>query len=278
MEPQERQETVNWMGAILQNLNRQEALWNRRQFLTQQFQPMTPPKQPWGYGHVALAALGIAIVAGLPLLVIVELIGSFPPLALLIRSLPDPVRFVTTSLIAILTPPAAGTVAGIFIRRHVNRKSIPQTNQRIAANNEVREAQNRQVAQQIEATDRELQQVRQQLGGIIAGRFPERYLHIEAVGFCLRMIQDMRADTVGQAINLYEEQLRHNDQMAAQQRIVEETQQVRRQVMVGTVVNSAMQGAAMGLANNHAKQARANADGNTAVIVDAIKGRKRQWF
>lgn len=42
---------------------------------------------------------------------------------------------------------------------------------------------------------------------VIAGRYPQMYLHDDAVAYCIELANNMRADTVKEAINLYEDNL-----------------------------------------------------------------------
>ena len=60
-------------------------------------------------------------------------------------------------------------------------------------------------------------------GSDIAGLYPQKYLFPDAVNFCQTMIEDMRADSIKEAINLYEDTM-YKEQMAALQHSMEVAQ------------------------------------------------------
>jgi hypothetical protein len=138
-----------------------------------------------------------------------------------------------------------------------NKLILPRQNGRAERINLQREAHNDAVWAEEQQVDAQLNQASRDFATSIGTRFPQAYLYDEAVVFCLQMVQNHRAASVSDALNLYDTELKHRqiqDMHAAQ---LAETQRMRKQAAVGNVINAAMQGAVIGTLRHEGAHTRA---------------------
>ena len=127
-----------------------------------------------------------------------------------------------------------------------------KANVKIDKQNEQIDAHNRQVYAQAQAIAEQLNEAGRIYSVSFAAGYPEAYAYDDAVGFALQAVQNHRANTVGEAINLYE-QFRHQQRMEqSQQAMLAEQERTRKQMAVGFVVNAALQGATIAAVNKAA--------------------------
>jgi len=138
---------------------------------------------------------------------------------------------------------------------------------------EAMSAGNELVAAEERHIDLQLQQLANQFSQYVHGRFPERYLDQEVVRFCASMVANHRANSVQDAINLYETELHRQRLENYAQAQLDEQRRATRVAMIGAVINAAghaataaavrQQGAATrNTLNQNAAAAQANADRN----------------
>ena len=131
---------------------------------------------------------------------------------------------------------AVGCIVVKFIYKIINEK-IDADNQRIAAENE-------QVKAQEQAVLNDLQKVQIAYRERVSYWYPDNYCSVDAVEFFHNAVKNYRADSLKEAINLYE--------TALHQRRVENTQkQALQEQRFANMANLVMQGVALGEMKRH---------------------------
>lgn len=276
MDIQERRQLENWLKYLHDLLGRFEALRGQRAGLEQQLQPEQPPRARWKAWLIAPVALGFVLLS---FTVFARLTGVVTSLVLLPFSgveYGDPleglVRFLMWTVPVVIS---VGLAAAVVLIR--NRVFLPRTNAKIAATNQQRVAHNGPVLAQIRDVDAQISSVDREFQQNIGARFPEYYLNQEAVAFCRDVIQRNLADSIKEALNLYENKLAEDREVMRHQEDMAQQERVRRQIAVGNVVNASIAGAGIGIANANAKAARAQNAANTQRVVDAVNKPKTVW-
>ena len=283
MNAQERSQLENWLNHLHGLLGRFDALWGQRATLEQQLQPEQQHRQKWKVWVIAVFSLAFIFLGFTVFSSITGIITSIVLLPFSGVEYGDPleglVRFLMWTVPVVLS---IGLAIAVVLFR--NRVLLPRANTKIDVVNQQRRAGNDVLAGQIHAVDSRIAEANGEFQGhmselhrLTGDGFPERYLYQDAVAFCWHMVHDHRADSIGKALNLYVEQLKHNEQLQKQQELIEETQRVRKQVMVGSVVNAAVTGAGIGAANANAKAARQQSAANTQRIIDNANKPKTVW-
>lgn len=212
----DRASLVAWLTELLGLVRHIEQRYEDKARIESQFPPPKQALKPWGWKGFALSIV-------VSLLVLSGLLSNLGILSYLIYPL----------------WPAVGIGFPIVW----NKVLVPRGNAQ-------RQQSNRELAARMrEATsgvDAELEKA----GRIYATRFeagfPEAYVYSDAVAYCLGAVQQHRADTVGQAITLYETE-RHRQRLEeTQERMLEEQQLARRQQAGQAVIGAALQGATLG--------------------------------
>lgn len=131
---------------------------------------------------------------------------------------------------------AVGCIVVKFIYKKINEK-IDADNQQIVAENE-------QVKAQEQAVLNDLQKVQIAYRERVSYWYPDNYCSVDAVEFFHNAVKNYRADSLKEAINLYE--------TALHQRRVENTQkQALQEQRFANMANLVMQGAALGEMKRH---------------------------
>ena len=216
-----------WLNELFGLVQHMETLYGQKAAVEARFPQPTPYKRPWGWKGYALCIVIAFVVLGIPM--------------------SSSNWFV--SLLALPVVLVVG-VGGPLLR---NRKLVPASNAKADQKNRARAESMREATAPIDAQLNEA-------GRIYATRFasgyPQAYAYSDAVGFVAQAVQNHRADSVGMAINLYEQVLHQQRLEQSQQAILEEQQRSRRQIAAGFVISAAMQGATIGAINRAASQPR----------------------
>jgi hypothetical protein len=148
-------------------------------------------------------------------------------------------------------------------------QQIEQRNAQVAESNRGVEMFNAGIHNRLLQLDDQRNDVAVGLYEIVADRYPMTYLYDEAVGFCLQMVRDHRADTVGEALNLYETELHRRRLENLAQAQVAEQHRATQMAMLGNIINAAGHAAtaatvrSQGEANRQAAQSAAAATQRT---------------
>lgn len=215
-QPAERSALVASLTDLYRLTRHIETRYEEKARIEGQFPPPQAPWKPWGWKGYAISIIGSLVV----------LSGLLPDVGIL-------------SLLIYPLWPAVGIGIPIVWKKVI----VPRGNvQRRQGNREV-------AARMREATagvDAELNEAGRVYATRFAANFPEAYAYSDAVAYCAKSVRDHRADTVGQAINLYETELHQQRLEQTQAQLLEEQQTARRQQAMQAVVGAALQGATIG--------------------------------
>lgn len=140
----------------------------------------------------------------------------------------------------------------IFLIRKSRKKRYAQANaenEKIKhIENERRAAYNAQVMAEAQQINEEMQKIRQIANEQLTW-YPRNFCYSEAVDFFIDAIQNFRADSLKEAINLYIEEQRHRQLLLNQQKIANQQQQIARQQQISNVLSTANLFANLGAIN-----------------------------
>lgn len=245
--------------------------WQAKAAVAGKYQPMVPFKKKWGVLALALVAIGLTVVlftVASPILerVYQALLGPF-----ITEDWANANTGVTVAIMfGVLFALSLVLAFAIVLLR--NKLVLPKQHAWAEQVNRQRDASNSAVRAEEQQIDAQLQQAGHDFAqNIGTGFFPEAYRYEDAVVFCIQAVQNHRADSVGQAINLYESELsrRRVEDMQAEQ--LAEAQRARKLQAVGNVINATMQGAAIGTMRAEGQANRAAGAANTARITEELK-------
>lgn len=201
-------------------------------------QPMVPKKKWSGWALPLLLVLGAFLGAQLAVgsyrVVVAD--SSLPAIGES-RSVQER-RFVQQSL-TLAAGLTIGLGGGFGFFRYRNNRWVDAKNASIKQENSAIEAHNRRVQGQAHQLDSELHAAAQDYARRFASGFPQSYLYDEAVGFVRDAVQNHRADTVGQAINLYEQVLHQRRMEQGQAAQLAEAKRATRALWIGNAINVA---------------------------------------
>lgn len=248
--PDEREELVGWLTELDEHLRFINSKWAEKARLQSQYVRPLPMKSKWGFG------VGMAVFGGAFLLLAIVDHASYSTL-------------VGMLLVAIGIP----ALVAVGAVRAYNRVRLPRVNARIQAENDKREHYNTEVLGPAEAAvDTELHQAGQALVDAEVSRiYPKDYLYPEAIAYVLTVIKNHRANSVTEALNLYEEALHRQRVENAQQQMIQEQQHVQQLQILGTVANTLMHGATIGAIRDEGAATRASNAANAASIREQLR-------
>lgn len=96
-------------------------------------------------------------------------------------------------------------------------KRVEQQNEEIRAHNEV-------ITKRINFINSQMKEIRDKADKYLSGWYPRNYCYSEAVKYFIDVIENYRADTLKEAINLYEEERRHREIANNQQEMLRQQQ------------------------------------------------------
>ncbi|MDC4232191.1 hypothetical protein M3T53_00465 [Actinomyces sp. B33] len=174
---------------------------------------------------IARQLLATLLVADLFLLVVQFLL--FPPV-----------------LIAIVTGAAIliGIVVGLVVA-FVSRKRAASFNVRAEESNRVAMAANAVIEQNALAISQRMNELSRALQNEYIGVFPNQYFDEGIVTYLFTLVDNYRATTLPEAINLFEEEQHRMRMERGQQQIIEEQKRMQRLQVMSTMINTAMQAA-----------------------------------
>lgn len=126
----------------------------------------------------------------------------------------------------------------------IKNKSIDKENEQIRATNETAKVQEQQVVNEIE-------QIQQAYHDRVSWWYPGDYCSVDAAEFFYNAIKNYRADSIKEAINLYENTLHQRRMERNQKQAIaqaEKQQKLNNLLAIGSIV---MQGAALGEMSRH---------------------------
>lgn len=147
---------------------------------------------------------------------------------------------------------ALAVILTIVLIRKSRKKRYAQANAEnekiMRIENQRRAAYNAQVMAEAQQINEEMQKIRQIANEQLTW-YPRNYCYSEAVDFFIDAIQNFRADSLKEAINLYIEEQRHRQLLLNQQKIANQQQQIARQQQISNVLSTANLFANLGTIN-----------------------------
>lgn len=143
------------------------------------------------------------------------------------------------SLIIGIIQIAVGYVTVKFVYKKMNEK-IDADNQQIIADNQKTKAQEQAVLN-------DLQKIQTAYRERVSFWYPDKYCSVEAVEFFYNAVKDYRADSIKEAVNLYETSL-HQKRIEENQKQAIKQQKLNNLLSAGSIV---MQGMALGEQSRH---------------------------
>ncbi len=168
-----------------------------------------------------------------------------------------------------------GIGLGFLPARLIRKKaeqSIAQKNQFRASQNAQIEAHNQATMAAEQAVIDQIQQVRSQYEQEISPWYPSDYCYLEAANFFLSALQNYRADTLKEVVNLYEDTLYKNRIEQSQLRMEQSQQELVRQQKIGNILavgNLVMQAGIQGAVNRNTQAVNSAASQNAQAISNA---------
>lgn len=233
--------------------------WRQRAAIEQRYELLMPLKQPWG--RAKLLPVSAAIAAGLILMAVV--IGT-PVLQARVNAEAQYqgqmfVPVIEPFRVFIMATPVA-LVLGLplaWVTIRLRNRRVPRANKVIHQANLEREERNADTYVQHVRVDAELTAASSAFQGLrVYDWYPQRYLYEEALTFCIGMVQDHRAHTVADALNLYEETLHRQRVENAQLALVAEQRKLQRLQIVSTAISTSMQASQLAATRDAAQAAR----------------------
>lgn len=261
-------ERLAYLHALLGYIGEQ---WQAKAAIGQRYQPSVPLKKTWGVLPILLWSVGLTFA----LFTVAE-----PVLDLVYRLVLGPFVSVewananTGVMVAVMLaiPVAMSLALAYLIVRAWNRFVLPRQNARIQDANQRREERNEAVRAEEQQVDARLTRAGQDFATHIGTDFfPQAYTYPEAVAFCITMVRNHRANSVTEALNLYETELHRRRVEDGQAAMLAEQKETQRQVRVGTVINAAMTGAAIGTIRAEGRATRAASAANAARVTSQMR-------
>ncbi|MCU6720234.1 zinc-ribbon domain-containing protein [Porcipelethomonas ammoniilytica] len=137
-----------------------------------------------------------------------------------------------------IIPIALGIVVGVYFNKNI----IPKINEKIRhknveiiqANQKIAEY-NQSIRQQADELNRRLHEIQLRYQNTVMTWYPQNYCYIEATEFFLDSVVNYRADTLKEAINLYEEYL-HRERVERNQESMLKKQDLNNLLTLGSVI------------------------------------------
>lgn len=147
-------------------------------------------------------------------------------------------------LVAIVTGAAIliGIIVGLVVA-FVSRKRTASFNVRAEESNRVAMEANAVIEQNALAISQRMNELSRALQNEYIGVFPNQYFDEGIVNYLFTLVDNYRATTLPEAINLFEEEQHRMRMERGQQQIIEEQQRMQRLQVMSTAINSAMQAA-----------------------------------
>lgn len=265
-----RTELVTWLTYVRGLLRFIDGRWQAKAEIAQKYQQMAPLQKKWRWFHLALGTVVLVIVfftVGRPVLEFVFTILVYPFFSAQWADSNTGGAMAIIVVVPVLI--SAGLALLVLLLR--NRVLLPRQQARVERTNQQLEAHNAEVRAEERQVDAQLTQAGVDFAQHVGERFPRTYLYDEAVSFCVQLVQDHRANSVMEALNLYETELHRRkvlDMHAAQ---LAEQQRTRKTMAVGTVVNAAMTGAAIGTMRAEGRSNRTAGAANAARVSEQLK-------
>lgn len=174
-------------------------------------------------------------------------------------------------LLMLAVPVVFATGLAILVVYLRNRFWLSKQHSRANRANQQREAHNQSVWIEEQQINAELGQAGQDLSARIGTWYPQAYLHEEALAFCTQVIRNHRANSIENALNLYETELYRQRTENNQAALLAEQHRTQKIVAIGNVMNAALTGAAMGTMRQEGERTRAANAANTARITEQLK-------
>lgn len=265
-----RAQLESWLNHLYELLHRVESLHEHKEVIAQSYEGYPEPPKKWGLRVTLLWAIGLMIFLSTVFSSITGVIARVLLLPFYSVETGDPlegfVRMLVT-VIPIALSIGLATVA-VFLRNRFLMSKQQAKTQRLADQTRQHNASVQAEEQRIDA---QLYQTVHDIDKHAGDKFPQTYLHTEAVSFCLQMVQDHRAETVGQALNLYEATLHQRclENLTAAQ--LEEQRRTTKVAMLDNIISAAGHGANWAETRNQGAATRAANTANAQRIVNTIK-------
>lgn len=260
-------------------LRAQEELWRRKSAIAGNYQTLETLKKKWGVLSIVLWTIGFAIAAftiasSVTNVIYGTILGPFFTEEWANAN----TGIAVTILIGLPIVLSAGlAVLVVFVR---NRFVLHVQWSRAHRINQQRKTHNQTVWAEEQKVNGQLKQVGKDLSESIGNWYPQNYLYDEAVSYCAQAINNHRANTITDAIEVYEKELHRQRMENLQAWDLAEQQRTQKLVAVGNVMNAALTGAAIGTMRQEGKRTRASNAANAARVTEQlrkpVKVRKRR--
>lgn len=168
----------------------------------------------------------------------------------------------------------------VLRRQHASvdrtNQQIDQHNAQVAESNWAVEVSNAGVHDALLQLDSQRTEAAIGLYEIVTDRYPMTYLYDEAVGFCLQMVRGHRANTVGEALNLYETELHRRRMENLAQAQVAEQQRATQMAMLGNIINAAGHAMTASAVRSQAEASRHAAQSAAAATQQTIRDESKK--
>lgn len=247
--PTERGALVAWLTELQQLVRWIDDRAQAKNAVESQYRAFLAFKRRWGIWPLILCIVGGLLISAMFSALFEEVwVGALSVQDGIYTRTPG-IAYLLASVTQWIVGGTIGTVFWIFRNKSAFKanSNAERMNQQIDEHNQQTYAQAQQIAAQLN-----------EAGRIYTSRFaegyPDAYAYDDAVGFAIQAVQNHRANTVGDAINLYEQVLHQQRMEQSQQAMLAEQERTRKQMAVGFVVNAALQGATIAAVNNAASR------------------------
>lgn len=225
-----REELISGLQRTLGLMNNALSLQRKRAEIRAQYQGILPVKEPWSTGRRVLTFLGLCLFPG-------WLIYSF---LITLRLMFDMESSQQMEMSFSWKPGLliTGILVFLLLRRRENKK-VTKVNEQIRAQNEQAQAHNQPILMQEQAVIEKIKQAQERLAQELPVWYPRDYCCIDAAEFFLNAIQNHRADSIKEAVNLYETTQHQQRLEAAQQQMLENQQESIRQQRFANMLSAA---------------------------------------
>lgn len=151
--------------------------------------------------------------------------------------MPLPVQLFYYVISVVIPIAVAVTIAIFFCKKVVARLNgnIREKNIAVINENQKIAAYNQSIRQEAENINRRLREIQLEYQNTVMTWYPPNYCYIEAVEFFLDCVTNYRADTLKEAINLYEEYL-HRERVERNQEAMLKKQDLNNLLTLGSVI------------------------------------------
>ena len=242
----DREQLVTGLNRALHLMQQIVGLQSQKGSLITQYKPFEKKKNLW------LGAKGFFIAFGISILftAIFQYVNVFYFALRFLGSLAVFAIYGNSSLAPMWLPwieMLLGAIPLAFILKAVVNMILKKQNVAIDTRNTQKETHNQAISAQIAGVDQQVANVQQQYANEVAAWYPPDYCTIAAAAFFINVVQNHKANSVGEAAVLYDTHL-HQQRVEQNQQEMIAQQKLTHMLQVGTII---MQGATAAAINQN---------------------------